>query len=287
MAGYRCRVSELGEFLRTSRDRIDPAGAGIEDGRRRRVPGLRREEVAARTGVSVDYYVRLEQGRERSPSTQTAAALARALLMDGHDTLHLFRLAGITPAISIPADQRLDPDLRELIDSLTANPIIVLGHALDVVAANPLGEALFCGWQFSRNLLESVFLDPQATTFYRDWDEIADYTATAFRLLHGEHPTDGRINTVLGRIAADSPRFRQIWATNVVRGRRLRRKRLRHPIAGDLTVTVQALDPRSNPGLELVVYRPATAADANKLHELGQSLGSSSRAMSSARPPVD
>ncbi|UYM05781.1 helix-turn-helix domain-containing protein [Solicola gregarius] len=261
-------MSELGDYLRTTRDQLSPGDAGIHDTHRRRVPGLRREEVAARAGVSVDYYIRLEQGRERSPSTQTTAAIARALLLDGHNTKHLFRLAGITPAMPVPTDRGLDPDLRDLIDSLADNPIIILGNALDVVATNRLGEAMFCGFPYSRNLLESVFLAPQSPTFYRDWDQIAEYTAAAFRLLHGENPTNDRINAVMDRVASDSPRFRQIWATNLVRGRRLRRKRLLHPVVGELTVAVQAFDARSSPGLEVVVYRAATADDATKLHAL-------------------
>lgn len=261
-------MTELGDYLRTTRDRLRPADAGIDAEGNRRVSGLRREEVAARAQVSVDYYIRLEQGRERSPSTQTTAAIARALLLDGHNTKHLFRLAGITPAIPAPADQSVDTDLRALIDSLVDNPIIVLGNALDVGATNPLGEALFCGFPYSRNLLESVFLDPHSTAFYRDWDQIAEYTSAAFRLLHGEFPTDDRINTVMDKVASGSPTFRRIWATNLVRGERLRRKRLLHPAVGDLTVAVQAFDARSNPGLEVVVYRAASPDDEAKLRAL-------------------
>ena len=261
-------MSELGAYLRTSRDRLSPADADISDGGRRRVPGLRREEVAARAGVSVDYYIRLEQGRERSPSTQTAAAIARALLLDGHNTRHLFRLAGLTPTLPVPVEQSIDADLRVLIDSMSEYPIIVLGHALEVVATNALGEAVFCGFPYSRNLLESVFLDAQAPTLYRDWEKVADYTATAFRLLHSEYPTDDRINAVMDRVAANSPRFRKIWASQAVRGTRLARKRFLHPTAGELTLAVQAFDARSSPGLEVVVYRAATAADAARLRTL-------------------
>lgn len=261
-------MSELGDYLRTSRDRVAPTASGIAAGGRRRVPGLRREEVAARAGVSVDYYIRLEQGRERSPSTQTTASIARALLLDGHNAKHLFRLAGLTPALPAPPDQTIDPDLRELIDSLPGHPIIVLGNALDVVTTNALGESVFCGFPYSRNLLESVFLDPRAPTFYRDWDRVADYTATAFRLLHGEYPTDDRINTVMDEVASASPRFRQLWASKVVRGRRLQRKRLLHPTAGELTLAVQAFDSRSSPGLEVVIYRAATSDDTEGLRTL-------------------
>ncbi|MDN5853639.1 MAG: helix-turn-helix transcriptional regulator [Actinomycetia bacterium] len=263
-------MSELGDYLRTSRDRVAPADAGVTHGGRRRVPGLRREEVAARAEVSVDYYIRLEQGRERSPSTQTSAAIARALLLDGHNTKHLFRLAGLTPALPVPVDQTVDPDLRALIDSMVEYPIIVLGHALDVVATNTLGEAVFCGFPYSRNLLESVFLDAQAPMLYRDWDEVADYTATAFRLLHSEYPTDDRINAVMDGVAAKSPRFRQVWASQIVRGSRLARKRFVHPTAGELTLAVQAFDARSSPGLEVVIYRAATADDSARLRTLGR-----------------
>lgn len=267
---YRGDVSELGGYLRTSRDAVAPPDAGISDGGRRRVPGLRREEVAARADVSVDYYIRLEQGRERSPSTHTTAAIARALLLDGHNTKHVFRLAGLTPALPAPVDESLDPDLRALIDSLSEYPIIVLGHALDVVATNAFGEAVFCDFPYSRNLLESVFLDPQAQKLYRDWDDVADYTAMAFRLLHSEYPTDDRINDVMDGVAAQSPRFRRIWASKAVRGTRLRHKRLYHPAAGELTLAVQAFDARSSPGLEVVIYRATTPDDEARLRTLSR-----------------
>ncbi|MGO4595152.1 helix-turn-helix transcriptional regulator [Leifsonia sp. 2TAF2] len=269
-------TSELGEFLKSSRSRTSPADVGIAVGGRRRVAGLRREEVAQIIGVSVDYYSRLEQGRELSPSAQVADALGRAFLLDEHGLAHLYRLARLTPRRGPATTNVVDPTLWALMTEWAEYPTVLLGHAFDVIAANSLAEALFLGFPPRRNLIESMFLDSASHALYRDWTETAANTVAGFRLLHAAQPDDTRIRDVLQRLESGSPEFRSMWSDHLARGRRLAVKRLRHPVVGDLELQIQTFDVRSAPGQELIVYRaePGTTSAA-ALARLGRSLTSS------------
>ncbi|RKN46789.1 helix-turn-helix domain-containing protein [Streptomyces hoynatensis] len=256
-------TSPLGEYLSSRRACVTPGEAGLPAGGHRRVPGLRREEVALLAGVSVDYYARLEQGRERAPSAQVLDALAAALRLDEDGHRHLFRMAGVAPRPwAAPASDRVDPGLRQLLDAWPDNPALVYNRAYDVLAANALGDALFGGWPRSRNLMEVVFCDPGARTFYRDWPEVARNSVAGFRLHHGEAPGAPRLRRVLARLLAESPEFAELWARHDARGKALERKRFRHPEVGPLTLTMQTFDVRSSPGQELVVYQAEPGTDS-------------------------
>ncbi len=253
----------LGDYLRARRAQVSPAVAGLPTLGTRRVPGLRREEVAIVAGVSVDYYVRLEQGRERHPSGQVLDALADALRLDTDARQHLFRVAGLGPSLSRgAAPERVDPELLRLMDMWPDNPAIVLGRAYDVLAANRLASALFEGFAQGPNLLAKVFLDPGARTFYPDWEHVAAYTVAGFRVLHGTWTGDPRIAEVLASVRAGSPEFEELWARHDARGKRLESKRFRHPDVGELTLRMNAFDVKSAPGQELIVYHaePGTRA---------------------------
>ncbi|WP_431246505.1 helix-turn-helix transcriptional regulator [Leifsonia xyli] len=265
--------SPLGEFLAHSRSRVDPSALGITTGGRRRVPGLRREEVAARADVSVDYYTRLEQGREVSPSPAVAESIGRALALDEHGIAHLYRLAGLTPMRGKSTPSTVDPRLHALLMEWREHPALILGHAFDVLDTNPLGEALFLGFPQSRNMLESLFVDPVARSLYVDWEQIADSTIAGFRLLESAQPRDPRIAELRDGLLAASPEFRSYWNEHRVQGRRLETKRFRHPLVGDLTLNIHSFDVRSTPGQELVVYRaePGTVS-ARRLGRLRASL---------------
>jgi transcriptional regulator with XRE-family HTH domain len=254
--------SELGEFLQSSRRRISPQDVGLPPGVRRRVPGLRREEVASLADVSVDYYMRLEQGRETSPSPQVTEALGRALRLDDQARLHLFRLAGLAPRLLEPTDERVAPSLVALLDDWSEHPAIVLGRAFDVLAANDLAERLFEGFAPSRNLIESLFLDPGAPRRYPQWREVAEWTVAGFRILHGSEPGDPRLAEVLEHLAAGSDDFRAMWEDPVARGRRLEQKTIRHHEVGAVTLAVHAFDVRAAPGQELVVYRAEPGSES-------------------------
>lgn len=262
-------MTELGDYLRSRRALISPTDAGLVVTGTRRVPGLRREEVAMLAGVSVDYYVRLEQGRERSPSAQVLDALGAALRLDDDGRRHLFRLAGLAPkpqTARVP--DRVDPALSRLMDSWPDNPSLVYNRAYDVLAANPLAEALFSGFGANNNLMLVVFLDPRARDFYADWQQIAENSVAGFRLGHTTAPADPRVRTVLAELMNRSDEFRELWERHDARGKSLATKTFRHPEVRTLTLGMQTFDVRSAPGQELVVYgaEPGTAsADALKL----------------------
>ncbi|GAA1325482.1 helix-turn-helix transcriptional regulator [Pseudonocardia xinjiangensis] len=206
-------------------------------------------------GVSVDYYVRLEQGREQSPSPQVAQAIGRALRLDEHGLAHLYRLAGLTPLRTASTASAVDPQLAALIDEWPEHPAIVLGHAFDVIATNSLGEALFLGFPSTRNLLESTFLEPATRALYTDWEIVATSSVAGFRLLEAAQPDDPRIRQVRDGLLASDTEFAAMWTDHEVRGRRMTTKRFRHPVAGDLELHIQTFDVRSAPGQELVIYR--------------------------------
>ncbi len=248
-------ATPLGDFLRARRGRVTPADVGLPGGGRRQVGGLRREEVALLAGLSVDYYVRLEQGRERHPSAQVLDALGAVLRLDDDARLHLFRLAGLAPRPrSAPAPEGVDPNLLQLMDMWPDNPALVLGRAYDVLARNALGDALFGGFPRSPNLLHVVFLDPGARSFYADWDRAAANTVAGFRLLHGAAPDDPRVRAVVRELLAASPEFARLWARHDARGKSIEVKRFVHPEVGHLELRMQAFDVRSAPGQQLVVY---------------------------------
>jgi transcriptional regulator with XRE-family HTH domain len=260
----------LGDFLRGRRARVRPAEAGLPAGSRRRVPGLRREEVALLAGVSVDYYVRLEQGRERHPSPQVLNALGTVLRLDDDARSHLFRLAGLTPRPTQPGPERADPELLRLLDGWPDNPALVLGRAYDVLAGNRLGYALFEEFRGGANLLVKLFLDPDARTFYKDWQAAAVNTVAGFRLLHGQDPHHPRVREVLGSMLEHSPEFAEMWRRNEARGKQTELKTFRHRDVGDLTLRMHAFDVRAAPGQQLVVYHAEPgSASADALALLG------------------
>jgi transcriptional regulator with XRE-family HTH domain len=270
--------SELGAYLTARRARVTPAEVNLPATGHRRVPGLRREEVALLAGVSADYYIRLEQGRERTPSGQVLDALAAALRLDEDGRLHLFRLAGLGPrarAAAVPG--RVEPSLLALMDTWPHNPAIVYNRAYDVLASNAIADALFHGWTHSRNLMHVVFTDPAARAFYRDWHDVARNSVAGFRLGHGVAPDDPRVRQVLTELLDGSPEFAELWARHDARGKARERKRFEHREVGPLTLTMQTFDVRSAPGQELVVYHAEPASPSSEALALLGSLAATSR----------
>ncbi|MFJ8186236.1 helix-turn-helix transcriptional regulator [Streptomyces sp. NPDC096105] len=257
----------LGGFLRARRARLRPEDTGIPSSGRRRVPGLRREEVATLAEVSTDYYTRLEQGRERHPSPQVLDAVGRALRLDDEAVAHLHRVAGPATRRTRPAQraERVAPHLRRLLDSWSVTPAFVLGAALDVLARNRLADALFSGFTHPDNLLRMTFLDPAARRFHRDWNRAAESAVAALRRAAGTGPDHRALSTLVGELSIKSPEFRTLWARHDVRGKTRETKLLHHAEVGDLELHYESFTVNSAPTQQLVVYQaePGTpSADA-------------------------
>ena len=256
----------LGGFLRARRARLRPEDVGIPTSGRRRVPGLRREEVATLAGVSSDYYMRLEQGRETSPSPQVIDAIAAALHLDDEAHDHLRRLTGAPQKRrSIPAGHDgISPQLLQLIDSWPDTPAFILGPALDILAHNALAAALHSGFQRFDNLARMVFLDPAGRTFYQDWDKAANSCVAELRAAYGYDPDSSRITEVVDSLCAKSPEFAELWARHEVKGKTRQAKNLAHPEVGALEIQFSAFTVNSAPHKQLVVYQaePASATAA-------------------------
>ncbi|WP_351231635.1 helix-turn-helix transcriptional regulator [Streptomyces sp. NPDC002133] len=258
------QIVELGEFLRSCRGRLTPADAGMPRTARRRVPGLRREELAQLAGVSVDYYTRLEQGRSRTASPEILESLAAALRLDDTERVHLFDLANRRPILdrrSRPSRaERVSPAVHQLLTTLDAAycPAFVLGRRTDVVASNPLSRALIADFDAmpasERNQTRFLFLDPAARELYADWETVAADTAAMLRMDAGRHPDDPQLGELVGELALRSEHFRAYWAERRVHERTEGTKGYHHPVAGDLTVTYQALALPGDSNQTLFIY---------------------------------
>jgi transcriptional regulator with XRE-family HTH domain len=262
--------AELQAFLRTRRARVQPADVGIETAGHRRVPGLRREEVAMLAGVSLDYYARLEQGRNLQPSDQVLDAIARALRLTDveRDYLHnVVRLAvpASTPSAA-PAVSEPDQGLRLMLDSIQV-PAFVSDVRGDVLAMNRMGEALFPGLRPAASFPRWLFLEPSARGLFAEWEMIARSSVAVLRETAGRYPRDTALYGLIGELSVVSPEFRAWWADHEVDGRCRGRKRLRHPVVGEIVVHTETLQLH---GRDLWLYayavEPGTrSADAMRL----------------------
>jgi transcriptional regulator with XRE-family HTH domain len=259
---------ELGAFLKSRRARVLPDDIGIVTGSRRRVPGLRREELAQLAGVSADYYVRLEQGRAGHPSDSVLEAIARALRLDDAERAHLYDLARPVPRRQRPARaERVRPELQILLDALDRVPAFVLGRRMDVLAWNRLASALVIDFESlppdQRNTAKLVFLDEDMRAQYLDWSEAAHETVAHLRLLAGRHPDDPQLAELIGELSMKSEEFRLWWARHDVREKSHGAKRLMHPIVGPLTLYYETLALRADSDQVLVTYvaEPGSASD--------------------------
>lgn len=251
------------------RARITPEQAGLAPhAGPRRVPGLRREEVAQLAGVSVDYYIRLERGRTQGVSEAVLDAIARALHLDDTERAHLFDLAQPTTAARTRrkgplAPQRVRPALYRALDALSV-PAVVQGRRLDVLAANPLGYALFADFAArphrDRNFARFVFLDQAALSLYTDWERVARDTVASLRLYAGRHADHPQLTELIGELSLHSDTFHRLWADHDVRAHATGTKRLHHPLVGDLTLDYVVLAAEDDPEQSLAIYTPEPAS---------------------------
>jgi transcriptional regulator with XRE-family HTH domain len=265
---------ELGDFLRACRARLRPADVGLpEPTSRRRVTGLRREELAQLAGVSADYYTRLEQGRNRTASPAVLDALAQALCLDGTSRSHLFdlaRSARAQPIRGLPQAQRVRPATVRLLEILDHAycPAFVLGRRTDVLLTNRLAAALIIDFDAlpaqKRNYARFVFIDPYARKLYPDWEEVVANVAAILRLDAGRHPDDPWLDELVEDLSARSETFRRCWADYQVHEHTDGPKRYRHPVVGDLTITYQSLEVMAADDQEVILYttEPGSASEA-------------------------
>ena len=282
--------SEVRAFLTSRRAKVSPEQAGIPAYGSRRVAGLRRGEVAALAGVSVEYYTRLERGNVAGASDSVLEAIARALQLDDTETTHLHRLARAAGPAPVRARARAEkppeirPAIRRLLDSMTGVPAFVRNHRFDILAANPMGMALYApmfttSGSLPVNTMRFIFLDPHAPAFYPDWAQLARSSAAALRSAAAQSPHDQQLMNLIGELSMRSEPFRGWWAAQDVYVHRHGTKRFRHPAIGELELAFEALElpgdesltvlaytaepgSPSGDGLELLASWSATQADA-------------------------
>jgi transcriptional regulator with XRE-family HTH domain len=253
--------SDISEFLTTRRARITPEQAGLPSYGARRVPGLRREEVASLAGVSVEYYKRLERGNVSGVSELVLEALARALQLDEAERTHLVDLARAAGPFALqrprPVRHRIRPIVQRILDQLAA-PATVRNARLDYVGANPLGRALYAPLFGSpeqpANSARFTFLDPVATDFYPDWDRVATELVAHLRSQAGRNPYDRPLSDLVGELSTRSDEFRFRWAAHNVRFHRTGAKRIHHPMVGELDLSYETMELSADDGLSVAVF---------------------------------
>ncbi|MCW2986286.1 MAG: family transcriptional regulator [Conexibacter sp.] len=252
--------NRIGEFLRARREQVRPQDVGIayaSPPSRRRVPGLRREELAMLAGVSADYYVRLEQGRDQHPSAQVVDALARALQLDEDATIHLHELAAPAPRRrrrSPARIERVPSGVQRLLDAWPQSPALVIGRRMDILAANPIATALNPVCRVGTNMVRATFLDPSVRELYADYDKNAADTVASLRASVGPDLDDPRLTELVGELSLKSDLFRKLWARHDVRDKAAGDKRFVHPLVGPLDLRYETFAVNGADGQLLIVY---------------------------------
>lgn len=284
---------EVREFLASRRARITPEMAGLTlYGGRRRVPGLRREEVAMLAGVSVDYYTKLERGNLSGTSESVLDAIAGALKLDEAERDHLYNLARASSPSGRARRRPLQsgavrPTLQFMLDSITTAPAFISNHYMDIVAANQLGFALYSemyrGPARPGNHCRFIFLDPKARDFYPDWDLAANTNVAILRTQTGRNPFDKRLADLVGELSVRSEEFRTRWAAHNVRRHYAGTKVFHHPVVGELELAYEAMELAEDPGFTLTVYPAAPGSPSDERLRLLASWAATERIQELAR----
>jgi len=256
---------DLSDFLSSRRAKLTPTEAGLPDfGGRRRVPGLRREEVALLAGMSAEYYKRLERGNASGVSEAVIDGVSRALQLDEAEHAHLYDLirtanAGAHPQRRKPTRKtQLTAGVPQTIDAMSTVPVFIQNGRLDFVSANQLGRALFSEMlddtRPPANAARFVFLDPRAQTFYRDWEDNTRQIVAILRAEAGRSPYDRNLSDLVGELSTRSDLFRKLWGAHDVKEHRTGLKSIHHPVVGDLDLTFQSMDLASDRGLQMLIF---------------------------------
>ncbi|MBC9713497.1 helix-turn-helix domain-containing protein [Streptomyces sp. TRM66268-LWL] len=271
------RRAVLAEFLRSRRARLRPDELGLPEQGHRRVPGLRREELAMLAGVSVDHYVRLEQGRTLHYSAAVLDAVAGALRLDEDERQHLYRLARPSTTSGRPREQIVQPGLQRLLDSMTDVPAYIVGRRVDVLAWNALAAALITDFGTLTaqdcNFARLVFTDESIKELFCDWHRKADDVVAYLRLDAGRHPDDPRLADLVAELQEASPYFCRLWAEYPVRDKTRGHYWFRHPVVGDLELAYETLRVADDPDQALITYTVAAGSPSETSLRLLAAIG--------------
>lgn len=262
MAG---EANALGDYLRARRQRVRPEDVGLVAGARRRVAGLRREELALLAGISAEYYLRLEVGRDKHPSPQVIDALARALRLDTQATEHLRYLAAPTGSDLCDAEAAPAYAFAEVIEQFLI-PAALANRYLDVLAANPMARALSPEFTPGQNFLRWRLLDPTARELYVNWDDVTASAVAGLRDLGGRWPEDAQMQALIAELSSASERFRELWSRAEV-GYQLGVHHLRHPLVGELFLSRHRLNAPYLGGDHVIMYRAEPGSDSARALE--------------------
>ena len=286
-------ATDIAEFLTTRRARITPEQAGLPSYGKRRVPGLRREEVASLAGMSVEYYRRLERGNVTGASELVLEGLARALQLDDAERAHLFDLARavnpVVPRRARPIKQRIRPVVQRILDQISA-PATLRNARLDYLGANALGRALYAPVFDSReqpaNSARFTFLDPAAADFYPDWERVASELVAHLRSEAGRNPYDRQLSDLVGELSTRSDEFRVRWAAHNVRFHRSGTKQIHHPVVGALELSYESMELSADDGMSVAIFtaEPGSASQ-QALDLLASWSATTSSAADAARVP--
>ena len=265
--------NRLGTFLRDRRNRVDPAAFGFSG--RRRTPGLRREEVAQRAGISTTWYTWLEQGRGGAPSPRVLENLAEALMLTEAEREHLFLVGiGQPPKAHPPLQDGVTPRLQRFLDALTFIPATIATPQWDIIAWNDAACVALTDYaalsKDERNVLRRMFLDPETRAAQQDWESVARFVVATFRAETARAGEDERAAELIAELSRESTEFATMWADNDVRSTGEGVKRIRHPLAGPIAFEFSSFAVDGRPDLRLVTYNPAEEDDMAKMRRLCQ-----------------
>jgi transcriptional regulator with XRE-family HTH domain len=275
MSAKRATETQLGAYLKDRRAKLDPAAFGFPP-ERRRTPGLRREEVAQRAYISPTWYTWLEQGRGGAPSADVLDRIARALMLTDVEREHLFLLGlGRPPDVRYRKDEGVTPRLQRLLDALDLSPAIIKTATWDVVAWNRAAIVMLTDYASlppeQRNILRIVFLDPRVRAAQYDWESVARFVVGAFRVDAARAGAAEEVEPLVNELCRLSPEFKALWRDNDVRSHGEVVKQIRHPVLGLIGFEYSAFAVDGRPDLSMVIYNPATPADADKIRSLTRS----------------
>ena len=259
----------LGGFLKHRRAKLDPAAFGFAP-QRRRTPGLRREEVAQRASISPTWYTWLEQGRGGAPSADVLDRIARALMLTDVEREHLFLLGlGRPPEVRYRKDEVVTPRLQRVLDALEPSPALIRTAIWDVVAWNRAATVMLTDYGSlppqQRNILRLIFLDPRVRAAQYDWESVARFVVSAFRVDAARAGAAAEVEPLVDELCRLSPEFKALWRDNDLRSHGEGVKHMRHPILGPIAFEYSAFAVDGRPDLSMVIYNPATPADAEKI----------------------